>query len=167
MADEISMRKALEEMVHSSKLYITPSEAAAVLGSSAQDIRVAARQRPDLIHFPFSFIGSRMKIPRIPFLEFLIGVEKLAEMKENPRTIEISDPIPTREVAEIPQNPAPPFPIAPSNPSAISNSVTDSKWELFFTHTFTQEDGETRWEVSIKGWKNNYDPAHDESIDKL
>jgi hypothetical protein len=55
----------------SDAVFLTPAEVAPLLGSSAQDIRVAARQRPDLIHFPFSFIGTRMKIPRIPFLRYI------------------------------------------------------------------------------------------------
>lgn len=62
------MLKALQE---SDKTFLTPQEVSAVLGSDPQTIRVTARQRPDLIGFKFTFVGNRMKIPRIPFLRFL------------------------------------------------------------------------------------------------
>lgn len=57
------------------KPFLTPAEVAPVLGSDPNTIRVTARQRPDLIGFPYTFVGSRMKIPRIPFLRFL-GIEE-------------------------------------------------------------------------------------------
>lgn len=145
VVDEITMREALKEMVHSDKSFITPAEAAPLLGSSAQDIRVAARQRPDMIHFPFTFVGSRMKIPRIPFLEFLIGAERIEELKAEPYIPVPIDTVPITEVTDTPQEEV-------TAPTA-STIGTKSKWELFTTRTFTQEDGEVLWEVSIKGWR--------------
>ena len=52
---------------------IDPSVAASVLGCSPQSIRVAAKQRPDLLGFPVIVMGSRVRIPRIPFIQFLEG----------------------------------------------------------------------------------------------
>lgn len=66
--------KTLEELIASDKVFFTPGDICGVLGCDAQTIRVTARQRPDLIGFEFTFVGNRMKIPRIPFLRFM-GVD--------------------------------------------------------------------------------------------
>lgn len=63
----------LEEMKTSDKLFLTPAEVAPVLGSDPHTVRCTARQRPELLGFPFTFSGNRMKIPRLPFLRW-IGV---------------------------------------------------------------------------------------------
>lgn len=66
--------KTLEELLASDKAFFAPGDVCGVLGSNPQTIRVTARQRPDLIGYEFTFVGNRMKIPRVPFLRFL-GVE--------------------------------------------------------------------------------------------
>lgn len=48
---------------------ITPKIAAQVLECDPQLIRDAAVSRPDLLNFPVIRLGTRTKIPRIPFLE--------------------------------------------------------------------------------------------------
>lgn len=55
---------------------LTPAQAAEVLGVSAQSIRVCARQRPDLLGFPVMVYGSRVKVPRLPLIDFLEGEKK-------------------------------------------------------------------------------------------
>lgn len=54
---------------------ITPAVAAQVLGMNPHYIRVAARQRPDLLGFPVVVYNSRTKIPRRAFIKFLEGGE--------------------------------------------------------------------------------------------
>lgn len=61
----------LEEMKASDKLFLTPAEVAPVLGSDPHTVRCTARQRPELLGFPFTFSGNRMKIPRLPFLRWM------------------------------------------------------------------------------------------------
>lgn len=68
------MPMTLEEIQASEKLFLTPANVSHVLGSDPQTIRVMGRQCPERLGFPFTFTGSHMKIPRIPFLRFL-GVE--------------------------------------------------------------------------------------------
>lgn len=69
--------KTLEELCASPKAFFTPDDVCGVLGSNPQTIRVTARQRPDLIGYEFTFVGNRMKIPRIPFLRFVgINIEE-------------------------------------------------------------------------------------------
>lgn len=52
-------------------LTITPEQAASVIGCRAQNIRVAAAQKPELLGFPVIRVGTRTKIPRLPFIKFL------------------------------------------------------------------------------------------------
>lgn len=63
----------LSEMRESDKDVLTPAEVAPVLGCDAQDIRVAARQRPELLGFNVAIIGTRVKIPRLAFLNWIEG----------------------------------------------------------------------------------------------
>lgn len=64
----------LEKIKASEKIFLTPAEVAPVLGCDPQTIRHAAREQPELLGFPCMVIGTRTKIPRIPFLRFL-GIE--------------------------------------------------------------------------------------------
>lgn len=53
---------------------LTRAQIEKVVGSDQQTIRMQARERPELLGFPVICIGTRVKIPRIPFLKFM-GVE--------------------------------------------------------------------------------------------
>mgnify|MGYP004540958213 FL=1 len=66
----------IEELKELDVNLLTPAQAAEVLGVSAQSIRVCARQRPDLLGFPVMVYGSRVKVPRLPLIDFLEGKEK-------------------------------------------------------------------------------------------
>ena len=66
--------QTLDELLASQKAFFTPGDVCGVLGSNPQTIRITARQRPDLIGYEFTFVGNRMKIPRVPFLRFM-GIE--------------------------------------------------------------------------------------------
>lgn len=65
----------IEELKRSDKVCITPVEAAKHLNCNDQVLRVTAKQRPEMVGFPFTFVGNRMKIPRVPFLRFLGEIE--------------------------------------------------------------------------------------------
>lgn len=60
----------LEEIINSNKMFLSAADIAVVMGSDPHTVRCTARQRPELLGFPFTFSGNRMKIPRIPFLRF-------------------------------------------------------------------------------------------------
>lgn len=66
--------KTVAELLASDSVFLTPSDICGVLGSTPQTIRQTARECPERMGFPFTFIGSHLKIPRIPFLRFL-GVD--------------------------------------------------------------------------------------------
>ncbi len=61
----------IENIAASDKEVLTPAEIAPLLRTTDQSIRVCARQRPDLLGFPTIIMGSRVRIPRKPFLEFM------------------------------------------------------------------------------------------------
>ena len=54
----------------SDETMLTPAQVAPVLGCNPQDIRVTARQAPELLGFPVAVIGTRTKIPRRAFLRW-------------------------------------------------------------------------------------------------
>lgn len=61
----------ISEIKASDKIFLTPAEIAEVLGTNPQAIRIQARVMPEALGFPVSVIGSRVKIPRKPFLVYM------------------------------------------------------------------------------------------------
>ena len=68
-------RMTLEELKQSDAPIITPEMASWFLGCNPHELRLQARQKPQTLSaglgFPVCCIGSRVKIPRKPFLAFL------------------------------------------------------------------------------------------------
>lgn len=54
----------LSEVERMDATTLTPAQVASVLHSDPQLIRVAARQRPELLGFDVIIVGNRVKIPR-------------------------------------------------------------------------------------------------------
>lgn len=52
---------------------LTPAIVAAYLGCDQQQLRMQARFRPELLGFPTLCVGSRVKIPKEPFLAYCRG----------------------------------------------------------------------------------------------
>lgn len=63
----------IEEIKQSTDAFITPAVAASVIGCDPNNIRLTAKQRPELLGFPVCVIGRRVKIPRLPFIQFVEG----------------------------------------------------------------------------------------------
>ena len=61
----------IDDLRNSTKDFLSPTEVGKIPHSDPQSIRVTARQRPELIGYPLTFSGNRMKIPRIGFLSWL------------------------------------------------------------------------------------------------
>lgn len=66
----------LSEIKQSDKDMLIPADIAQVLGCNPHQIRVAAHQRPELLGFPVIVVGTRVKIPRKPFIHFIEGGEQ-------------------------------------------------------------------------------------------
>lgn len=64
----------LDEIKKSDKLFLLPTDVAQVLGCNPHQIRMAARDDPEALGFPVTVIGSRTRIPRLPFIRFIEGV---------------------------------------------------------------------------------------------
>lgn len=61
----------LDDLKRLDREFLTPAQVAEVLNCSAQGVRIWSRQRPEQLGFPVCIIGSRIKIPRRPFLRFM------------------------------------------------------------------------------------------------
>lgn len=53
--------------------WLTPAQIATVLGADPNWIRWQARNNKDALGFPVIVYGSRVKIPKLPFLKFMLG----------------------------------------------------------------------------------------------
>ena len=63
----------LEQIKSLDSVMITPAQAAEVLGSDPQWIRLVAHRQPERLPFPALVVCNRTKIPRIPFIKFTEG----------------------------------------------------------------------------------------------
>ena len=71
----------LDEIRKMDKDIITPEIAAKVLCCDPHYIRVTAHNRPELLGFPVTLIGNRVKIPRKAFIRYMDGKNN-AEIRE-------------------------------------------------------------------------------------
>lgn len=60
-----------QEIITSTKDVLTPADIAPVLGCDGQKIRVQVKQMPETIPFHYIFVGNRMKIPRLAFIDWM------------------------------------------------------------------------------------------------
>lgn len=63
----------LEQIRASDKLWLLPDEVAEVLECNPQSIREQAHDDPSKLGFPTIVVGTRTRIPRIPFLHYFGG----------------------------------------------------------------------------------------------
>lgn len=61
----------IEDIRTSTRPMLRPVDVAPIIGCDPQWVRDTARQNPEVLGFPTLVIGTRVKIPRIPFLKFL------------------------------------------------------------------------------------------------
>lgn len=61
----------LKEIMESDKAVLLAKDIAPVLECGEQAIRVQAQTKPEKLQFPVIAVGSRVKIPRIPFVEYM------------------------------------------------------------------------------------------------
>ena len=68
-------QQTLDALLASDKVMLTPAEVAPVLGCDPYAINVQAKEDPARLGFPVAVIRSRVKIPRLPFLQWLGALE--------------------------------------------------------------------------------------------
>jgi len=61
----------IAEMKHSTELLLTPDDVGTALGISPQGIRSQAQADPAKLGFRVIVVGTRVRIPRRPLLEWL------------------------------------------------------------------------------------------------
>lgn len=73
----------LDEIKSSDKHFLLASEVAEILGTNPNTVRLQAHCAPEMLGFPVIVMGSRVKIPRIPFLNFMLGQKELNNVCTN------------------------------------------------------------------------------------
>lgn len=63
----------LQEIEKSTKIMLTAADVAPLIGTDPHTLRWQAREEPAALGFPVMCVKSRVKIPRMPFLEFIRG----------------------------------------------------------------------------------------------
>lgn len=63
----------LDDLKRVDRDWLLAREVAPILGTDPHSIRVAARVAPGRLGFPVCVVGSRVKIPKRPFVEFWEG----------------------------------------------------------------------------------------------
>lgn len=63
----------LDEIRTSDKAFLIATDISDILGCDPHNIRLMAKQRPELLGFPVCVVGTRVKIPRVPFVQFFDG----------------------------------------------------------------------------------------------
>ena len=64
----------LDDLKRVDRDWLLAREVAPILGTDPHSVRVAARLAPERLGFPVIVLGSRVRIPRVPFLRFM-GVD--------------------------------------------------------------------------------------------
>lgn len=73
----------VSEILNSNKSVLTAAEVAEVLETDPALIRFSAKNSPDKLGFNVSVIGTRTKIPRKPFLRFIIGYSCTDDLRDS------------------------------------------------------------------------------------
>lgn len=66
-------KMTLDEIKVIDRDWLLASEVAPILGTDPHSIRVAARVAPGRLGFPVCIIGSRVRIPKKPFIQYWEG----------------------------------------------------------------------------------------------
>ncbi len=61
----------LDDIRSSSEPMLRPVDVAPIIGCDPQWVRDTAKENPQALGFPALVVGTRVKIPRIPFLNYL------------------------------------------------------------------------------------------------
>jgi hypothetical protein len=63
----------MDDLKRVDREWLLAREVAPVLGTDPHSIRVAARMAPERLGFPVCLVGSRVRIPKKPFIQYLEG----------------------------------------------------------------------------------------------
>lgn len=63
----------MDDLKRVDREWLLAREVAPVLGTDPHSIRVAARLAPERLGFPVCLVGSRVRIPKKPFIQYWEG----------------------------------------------------------------------------------------------
>lgn len=66
----MSSRKTFDDLLRMDAVVIPGTWCAEAMGMDSTRLIAYARERPELIGYPFQLSGKRMKVARVPFLKF-------------------------------------------------------------------------------------------------
>ncbi len=73
----------LQQLMNETGDFVRVADAAKILGADPQSIREQARRDKAKLGFPVIVIGCRTKIPRLPFIAYIMGAtEGVTECSE-------------------------------------------------------------------------------------
>lgn len=76
MARDYNDLSELAEIENSNKIFLLSEEVAKFVSLSPQNLREQAKSDPKKLGFNVVVAGTQVRIPRIPFIEFLKGTNK-------------------------------------------------------------------------------------------
>lgn len=78
----------LSELQSSTKDFLIPEDVADLIGCKPYSINVQAKADPSKLGFPVSLIGTRVKIPRLGFLHWMLyGSGGANDANQNPSMV--------------------------------------------------------------------------------
>ena len=75
--DTVQMNKKIKEIMDSSDFYLLSEDAAKAIGVAPQKLREQAKDEPEKLGFNVIVVGTSIRIPRIPFLNYILGSNPL------------------------------------------------------------------------------------------
>lgn len=80
---DMSPQQALQKIKQSDEIFLTAADVAPIIGCNPNDIRGQAHDRPEMLGFPVTVYGTRVKIPRIPFVLYLESLPPIDKTKNS------------------------------------------------------------------------------------
>lgn len=77
-------RMRLADLERIDRDYLLPSEVGMCIDTDPQTIRIQARVSPDLLGFPVIVAGTRVKIPKQPFVNMMRGGNSVSTRNDRP-----------------------------------------------------------------------------------
>ena len=81
--DTVQMNKKIKEIMDSSDFYLLSEDAAKAIGVAPQKLREQAKDEPEKLGFNVIVVGKSIRIPRIPFLNYILGSNPMKGTTQN------------------------------------------------------------------------------------
>jgi hypothetical protein len=73
MPDKYGALQSIDEVNALEREYLTPRQASGILKCTPYAINIQVKLEPESLGFPVIILGSRVRIPKKPFIKFLTG----------------------------------------------------------------------------------------------